>query len=144
MGNWRTVDMRGHIDVKDVDSICEFLSNDLDCGDAWPFTMGLSLCGLNKWVNDDGSIDTVGNLYERDFDNDDIEKALTIIAKRYPSLEMTLHSGSDWESTICSATFRVKNGEVERCEPEVEEIRELVGISIEEYFMRKGWKYGGD
>lgn len=136
MGNWRTVDMRGRIAPEDVADIRRFLSNDRDCGDAWCFTISLSLCGLNDWINDDGSIDTSGNLYERDFDNDDIEKALRVLAERYPSLELTLHSGSDWEELECSATFHVKDGVVRRCAPEVEKVRPIVGIWGSEYLKR--------
>lgn len=129
MGNWRTVDMRGRMNPVAAKEMIE----ELTYGDDWSkwatdaacLMMNHSLCGLNQWVNNDGTIDTVGNLAERDFDNDDIEKALTFLAFKYPSLEMTLHSGSDWESTVCSATFHVKDGKVQRCEPEVENIREI-------------------
>lgn len=137
MGNWRTVDMKGRIAREDVADICSFLSDCEGCGDAWCFTMGLSLCGLGRWVGEDGNIDVSANLYERDFDNDDIETALKILAERYPSLELTLHSGSDWESTVCSATFHVHNGTVERCDPEVETIRECRCISLDEYFRQE-------
>ena len=138
MGNWRTVDMKGRIAGKDVDDIRAFLSNDRDCGDAWCFTMGHSLCGLNQWVNNDGSIDVSANLYEREFDNDDIESALQILAVRYPSLDLTLHSGSDYESTVCSATFHVKDGVVTRCAPEVETIRDCRCVPIIEYLRIHG------
>ena len=138
MGNWRTVDMQGHIAREDVDDIRSFLSKDSKCGDAWCFTMGQSLCGLNQWVNNDGSIDVSANLYEREFDNDDIESALQILAVRYPSLDLTLHSGSDYESTVCSATFHVKDGVVTRCAPEVETIRDCRCVPIIEYLREIG------
>ena len=133
MGNWRTVDMRGKISQKDAADIRDFLSDDGKCGDAWCFTIGVRLFGLNDWINDDGSIDVSGNLYERDFDNDDIEKALKVLADRYPSLDLTLHSGSDWENLECSATFHVHHGEVQRCAPEVYTIRPIAGIGFDEY-----------
>ena len=142
MGNWRTVDMKGSIDKESVRDIRSFLSVERlrKCEGATGtmcFTMGHSLCGLNRWVNDDGSIDVSANLYERDFDNDDIEKALNILAKRYPSLSLTLHSGSDWESLACSATFHVKDGIVIRCPPEVEMIRNCRCLSLYKYFSQK-------
>lgn len=133
MGNWRTVDMVGHIDKSDVEDIRSYLFN--DSNEAWCFTIGEpSLCGLNQWINDDGTIDISANLYERDIDNDDIKHALEVLAGLYPSLSLTLHSGSDYESTICSATFHVHNGTVTMCPPEVEQIRECRCLSIEDYF----------
>lgn len=129
MGNWRTVDIRGRMNPVEAGEMIEELTYGddwLKCDtDAECLLMGRSMCGLNQWVNNDGTIDTVGNLAERDFDNDDIEKALAFLASKYPTMELTLHSGSDWESTVCSATFHVKDGKVERCEPEVANIREI-------------------
>jgi hypothetical protein len=125
MGNWRTVNIRGHIAKSDVKSIVDYLSND-DCWEtlAACLHIGRSCYGLNTWIKEDGTIDAVGNLAERDFDNDDIEGALRHLAGMYPSLELTLHSGSDWEELPCTATFHVSNGEVKRCAPEIEELEE--------------------
>ena len=132
MGNWRTVDMVGHIDQSDVENIRSYLRN--DDNEAWCFSMGaISLCGLNQWVNDDGSINVSANLYERDFDNEDIKCALEVLASLFPSLSLTLHSGSDYESTVCSATFHVQNGVVTMHPPEVENIRKCRCLSIKEY-----------
>jgi len=126
MGNWRTVDMKGRMNKAEACELCRELSGDIRWeSPAACLSMGNSLCGLNKWVDEYGIIDAVGNLAERDYDNDDIEKALTYIAEKYQSLELVLHSGSDWESLACSATFRVNNGAVERGEPEVDMIREI-------------------
>lgn len=134
MGNWRTVDMVGHIDKSDVENIRSYLRSDKN--EASCFTMGEpSLCGLNQWVNDDGSIDVSANLYERDFDNEDIKYSLEVLASMYPSLSLTLHSGSDYESTVCSATFHVRNGTVVMCPPEVEKIRECRCLSVKEYLI---------
>lgn len=79
--------------------------------------------GLGRWVNENGTINARGNLYERDFDNDDIEAALTYLASKFPSLTLTLHSGSDFEGLECTATFHVSCGKCRRCEPEVEFIK---------------------
>lgn len=133
MGNWRTVDIRGKIDENDVRSIRSYLRADSCNYDVYCFSISKSLCGLNCWIHDDGSINVSANLSERDFDNTDIEIALRILAERYPSLELTLHSGSDYESPLCSATFHVKNGTVQRCDPEVTEIRPCRCLSLYEY-----------
>lgn len=141
MGNWRTVDMRGSISKADVQSICDELSDQ----NGWVtpaecLTMGRSICGIDQWVRPDGTIDTSGNLAERDYDNDDIERALTYLAEKYPSLELTLHSGSDWESLECSATFHVKDGVVTRCEPELSTIRGIDPSTMKERLA--GFIYG--
>lgn len=131
MGNWRTVDMTGRINREDVEDICSFLSEETVPDEALCLAISFpSMCGIDKWIEDTGDIDICGNLYERDFDNDDIEKALNILAERYKSLTLTLHSGSDWESRVCSATFHVKDGVVKKCYPEVKEIRRCRGKSI--------------
>lgn len=134
MGNWRTVDMTGHIDKNDVEDIRSFLAADSVDHDVLCLAIDCSMCGLNNWIDDSGDIDVCGNLYERDFDNEDIEKALTVLAKRYKRLTLTLHSGSDWESRVCSATFHVQDGAVIRRAPEVESIRECRCLSVEQYF----------
>lgn len=137
MGNWRTVNIKGKIDKKDVGDIVGFLSDDAGWySPAACLTMGLSLCGLNTWVGVDGVIDASGNLAERDFDNDDIERALVFLAEKYPSLELTLHSGSDWESLECSATFIVANGKCTRMEPQIKELQEIRMLPLSEYFKR--------
>lgn len=139
MGNWRTVDMRGHMNPAEAADMIEYLTyegnwpkweTDADC-----LLMGKSICGLNQWVDTAGKIDAVGNLAERDFDNDDIEDALNHLVERYPSLDLTLHSGSDWESLTCSATFRVKDGVVARMEPQVATIREITSESMRKRLM---------
>lgn len=140
MGNWRTVDIRGKIDIKDVDDIKNFLSEDYkgkdDNWEACPFFMGHSLCGLGEWVNPDGSIDISANLSERDFSIEDVETALECLARRYPSLDIVLHAGSDYESVVCEATFHVKDGVVTKHAPEVSEIRDCICRSI--------WDFIGD
>lgn len=126
MGNWRTVNMTGRMKSDEAKAVIKELSS----GDIWDspaacFEMTRSLAGLNQWVKEDGEINAVGNLAERDFDNDDIERGLSYLASVYPSLELTLHSGSNWESLTCSATFRVKDGRVEHCAPEVDTLQEI-------------------
>lgn len=145
MGNWRTVNIRGHMNVDEAKDAIKLLGKDkvkvwelyesieqnFDC-----LLFSDSLCGLNQWIKEDGTIDAIGNLYERDFDNDDIEMALNFLAKRYPSIELTLNSGSDWENLVCSATFHVKNGVVERCAPEVNEIHGIPREVVKERLFR--------
>lgn len=145
MGNWRTVNISGHIGADEIDAARELLTRAANY-DSWMYddgkneelcslfclAFGEGLCGLRDWIRPSGNINAVGNLHERDFDNDDIEKALSILAKRFPTLELTLHSGDDWESLHCTATFHVKDGECKRCPPEIEELSEISSESIME------------
>ena len=126
MGNWRTVNITGQMNSDEALAMIGELSSE----NAWDspaacFKMSRSLAGLNQWVKEDGTINAIGNLAERDFDNDDIEQGLNYLAGLYPSLHLTLHSGSDWESLVCSATFHVKDGSVERSTPEVDTLQEI-------------------
>lgn len=131
MGNWRTVNIHGKISKCEAKELIETLSEDKGWyTPASCFTMGRSICGLNQWVKNDGSINAVGNLAERDYTNDDIESGLRFLAEKFPSLTLTLHSGSDFESLDCSATFHVENGIVTRCAPEISVLREITPMSI--------------
>lgn len=136
MGNWRTVNIKGKVNPDEARQMIKCLTdikygweNKLYC-----LAIHQSLCGLNQWVKTNGEIDAIGNLSKRDYDNDDIEIALKELAKRYPSLELTLHSGDDYEGLDCTATFHVSHGKVSRCEPEIEKIED---ISVEQ--MRKNF-----
>lgn len=126
MGNWRTVNMTGTMSAEEAVACRELLSENrgwrtpAEC-----FTMGKSICGIDDWVSESGVIDARGNLAERDYDNDDIESGLVFLAEMFHSLEMTLHSGSDWESLECSATFVVSNGEVKRLPPQIKELEPI-------------------
>lgn len=142
MGNWRTVNITGHIGSEEINAARELLSRTAHY-DPWIrddeneemdalycMAFGEGICGLHDWIRPDGKINAVGNLHERDFDNDDIEKALSILAKKFPTLSLTLHSGDDWESLHCTATFHVKDGECKRCPPEIEELNEISSESM--------------
>ena len=134
MGNWRTVNMTGKMSEDDAIH-CRKLLNEWH-GLSYPaacLVMSRSVCGVNQWVDEHGAIEAYGNLSERDFDNDDIETALKFLANKYPSMEMTLHSGSDWESLKCSATFCVSNGKVQRLPPQVELLEPIRCRKITEF-----------
>lgn len=134
MGNWRTVNISGHISTDEASDIRRLLKGmEFDDEAQAPysldaFRMTESVCGIGEWVSPLGEIQVCGNLSERDYDNDDIEEALKFLAAKYKSLSLTLHSGSNYEGLTCSATFHVENGEVRRCAPEV---KEIMGISTE-------------
>jgi hypothetical protein len=148
MGNWRTVNISGHIGTDDIDAAREMLKRAANY-DPWMYeggeneelcslhclAFGNGICGLHDWIRPSGNINAIGNLYERDFDNDDIEKALSVLARKFPTLVLALHSGDDWESLHCTATFHVKDGECKRCPPEIEELSKISSESMINNFL---------
>jgi len=133
MGDWRTVQLVGKVaDKSEVEGIIKYLKVDKNSYDSLAYDDGVyylqfgsSLCGINQWVNSNGKISVIGNVYERDCELDDLEKELNVIAKKYNSLDLVLHAGGSYESTECTASFIVKNGIVKRCEPMVKEIDKI-------------------
>lgn len=148
MGNWRTVNISGHIGADEIDAARELLTRAANY-DPWMYddgeneelcslyclAFGKGLCGLHDWIRPSGNINAIGNLYERDFDNDDIEKALSVLARKFPTLVLTLHSGDDWESLRCTATFHVKDGACRRCPPEIDELMEIGSSAMMDSFL---------
>lgn len=134
MGNWRTVNVIGNVSEEEAIPMRQILASknnwdeNIDYNSLPPidcFKFVDSLCGLDEWVKPNGNINAIGNLAERDYDNDDIEKALKYLAEKFPSLELTLHSGSDYEDLTCSATFIVKDGKVIKEKPQIEKLQEI-------------------
>lgn len=138
MGNWRTVNISGQMNPNEARDMISLLSSDMSWDTpAACFGMSRSLCGLNVWVDKiTGAISKSGNLAERDYENEDIEQGLKFLAEKYPSLELTLHSGSDYESLQCSATFIVSNGVVKKLEPQIKNLIPIQMTSI--YDLLKG------
>ena len=133
MGNWRTVNIIGSVNTNEAKEMRKILSEDI-FGDDFDWSRPdpvscvrfvKSLAGLNEWVKESGDINAIGNLSERDYDNDDIYNALVFLAENFPSLKLTLHSGSDWEDLTCSATFEVKDGVVTKLPPKIERLQEI-------------------
>ena len=123
MGNWRTVSIKGSMDVNEAAKMIKELRSD----ETWMlpaacFHIHQSVCGLGVWINENGSIDRVGNLAERDFNLEDIEYGLVYLAANYPSLQITLHAGDDYEDLTCVASFVVKDGSVTRVPPQIEKL----------------------
>lgn len=139
MGNWRSVQVEGRVNASEATEMVQRLTVDLmkipleEYEDArydtlFPLTFNAvkpSLCGLTQWVYPDGRIAGIGNLAERDYGLDDVRQALTMLAKEFPTLDMKLHAGGDWEDKKCVATFTVKDRTVTQGEPEIEEVGEV-------------------
>ena len=124
MGDWRTVNISGLMNADEAkEMIKELRSDDIWETPAWGFAINFSLCGLNQWVKENGDIMGVGNLAERDCKIEDIEMGLEYLASKYPSIELTLHAGGNYESKDCVATFTVCDGIVKQKEPQIACIR---------------------
>jgi hypothetical protein len=126
MGNWRTVEIVGHICAADAPAARAFV----EIGEDWSggrfhclcYT-GPSLCGLDRWLPaQGGDIDAMGNLSERNYDVDDVAETLRKLVEIAPSLEVKVHCGGDWEDENCIATVTVHDGEVTIGAPEVEKV----------------------
>lgn len=124
MGNWRTVNIEGTIDQADVPAAIARVEIGDDWADFHPLAfVGLSLCGLGRWIpRDGGQILQIGNLAERDYSVEDVAGALRTLVAVAPSLTVRVHCGGDWESQECVATITVADGEVSVGPPQVETV----------------------
>lgn len=132
MGNWRTVQLKGSVAPEDAAAIRAYLQVDKQTyesptseDDIFFLQFGTGLCGLNQWVNQDGTIEAVGNVFERGCDLDNLEEELNILAKKFPSLLLMLHAGDDYESKNCVATFIVQQEKVEKSQPLITDLDEI-------------------
>lgn len=130
MGDWRTIELKGNVhNEEDVNKIIKYLtvSRETYNSEAYDYGIyylqfGTGLCGINQWVNEDGTIDICGNVYERDCEVEDLQSELTILANKFHSLDMVLHVGDNYESKDCVVSFMVKNGKVEKVDPMISEL----------------------
>jgi len=130
MGNWRTVELKGKVTNRDeIEKMIDYLTVDQNSCTSQAYNdeifylqFGTGLYGINQWINNDGSIDICGNVYERDCAIEDLHNELSILAAKFPSLELILHVGGDYESTECILSFIVKNSEVKKVKPLVNKL----------------------
>lgn len=141
MGNWRTVQIVGTCDAKEVDALraaCAYSYDDPDtmgnfhCLSFNPTRPGL--CGLGSWPGE--SMDASGNLAERNYGVEDVAETLRELVKVAPSLEVKVHCGGDYEGSECIATVTASNGSVEIGDPEVERVRGASDDEIEGRLLR--------
>ena len=122
MGNWRTVNIVGTTNDEDAIRVSNYLSGGFKSPNFGCLHNG-GLCGLPNWGKT--NIDVVGNLGERDYDENDIKEELEKIAKFAPSLNVSVHLGDNYEETNCVKTIVIENGIAEIIEPQVDEIRAI-------------------
>ena len=110
MGNWTTVKIEGTCSKEDLPA----LKGAINTGDDWDSFHCLSnsggIFGLGDWS--DTEINVVGNLAERDYSKQDVEKQLKVLLRLAPSLEVNIHIGGDYEDRKCVATVVCKDGYV--------------------------------
>ena len=137
MGNWRTVLISGTMSVDHAEDLRWLL----DTGESWesqhyrevwdsPYAC-LSynrrrpgLAGLGDWP---GAVvgDRIGNLAERDFDVEDVAKALEALVHHAPTMLLKVHCGGEWEDRECVATISVGEGLVVTGPPEIATLPEI-------------------
>jgi hypothetical protein len=134
MGMWRTIQVEGKITGRsNIDTIIDYLTVDKRTYDSKAYEedeifylqFGNGVYGINQWIKSDSSIDAVGNVYERDCTIDDLFNELSKLAKKFPTLDMYLHAGDDYESRTCVCSFIIKDGEVSKVEPLINELNEI-------------------
>ena len=128
MGNWRTVNIIGTVDKKEVKALrraCLYEFEKDDTIDYHPlcYTKESSLFGLHNWISE--KIMARGNLAERNYSVRDVADTLKELVRVAPSLTLKVHCGADWEEEECIATITVKKGRVTIGKPEVEFVKGL-------------------
>jgi hypothetical protein len=123
MGNWKRVKIEGSCSAADVKTLRDALTMGKDYSNFHCLVHTGGIAGLPNWAGE--TIDAVGNLAERGYDQDDIEEVLLEIAAVAPSLAVKVHVGDDNESDRCVATVVLSGQRVEIVEPEIETIPEM-------------------
>ena len=123
MGNWRRVHIQGSCDYSEIQILKSAITYNRNTLEGFHCLVNGGICGLPNWASE--SINAVGNLAERDYDEFDIEEALLEISVKVPSLSVKVHLGNDNESNDCVNTIILNNGSVEIKDPEVSKIPEI-------------------
>lgn len=127
MGNWRRVQLLGTCAADEVKPLWDrvvYDIHDLDSLDGFgPLSAGSGLCGLSKWPAE--AISAVGNMAERDYDEDSVKSCLEELAVIAPSLALIVHMGGDYEVDECVATVTLLKGQALVGPPGVEKIPPL-------------------
>ena len=143
MGNWRMIEMAGTVAPADGKRIHEGIielsryvvgessANRRHREAKVGFTVSALRYGstdLTGWFWDwpTGQINECGNLFERSYDPDDVLRDCVSLASFAPSLDLVVHCGGEYQSNLCLATIRVKDGTATLGPPEVP----FVGVDI--------------
>lgn len=138
MGNWITVNIKGKVNKEEAKQLIEWLTVDKQTYSSmaeeqlgvYYLQISRGVFGLRQWVKEDGTINSLGNVYERDCEASDLYSEVQSLCKRFKSLELTVHIGGDYESTKCVATIVGNKDKVELLEPQIENLGEISADQI--------------
>lgn len=115
MGNWRYICINGSLPPNvETEDVSEFVNSHIDIEYFRDCSSGVH--GLEQWISNskNGKIGITGTIGKCPSDLDFIEEEMSIIAKRYPLLDLVIDVGYSMECRRCEATFSIKNGRVTR------------------------------
>lgn len=132
MGDWRRVQVIGSCAAEEVPALREALDPGLDYHNFHCLVCG-GIAGLPNWAGE--SINAVGNLAERNYDERAVAKTLEQLAKKAPSLAVKVHVGEAYEEDTCVATVVLEQGAVTINPPEIGAIPQQSDGQMESNFM---------
>lgn len=144
MGNWRTVHLRGSVELADWHQLKDHLAVGFE--DArWGCLHSGGLFGLQNWATTNSvsrgsriEFESYGNLGERNYSPKDVAQEVDRIrGTAAPSLIVRIDCGDNYESTKCVATVILgEDGTVKIVPPMVDELPTHLEPSEEEITAR--------
>lgn len=132
MGNWRTIEIKGDVSIEEAQKMRKYLKVDKSTyeslasqDDIFYLQFSDGLCGLGEWISNDGSIESVGNVYERNCEVEDLLSEATTLAHNFPTLNILINIGDDYESLNCVGSIIVKNGSSILIDPIVKDLEAI-------------------
>lgn len=136
LGNWRIVQVKGNIkDRVDRHFIREYLYTLSMHGRQFKSEAYLKENvfflqmyenvgqGLGMWIHENGKINGCGTLYERGGTVEGLRDEISILAKKFDSMELVMHVGEDFQSHKCEASIIVKDGKATISAPMIQTLR---------------------
>lgn len=144
MGNWIIVNMEGNVSKEEVNELIKYLKVDKSTYSSlaeeelgvYYLQVSSGICGLGEWINEDGSISAIGNVYERDCEPEDLFNEVKALCGKFKSLDLTIHVGGDYESISCVATIVGNSERVEKLPPQIAELGEISSDSMKDNFLK--------
>lgn len=134
MGNWTRVQLTGTCDQSEVPTLRAALDPGKNYENFHPLVCG-GVCGLPNWAAE--SINATGNLAERDYGVSDVERTLSELAIKCPSLAVKAHVGGDNESDECVGTVTLANGIATAGPAEIDSIPEINQADMRNNLLRQ-------
>lgn len=137
MGDWRRVQIIGTCDAAEVAALARAIRFDLNDRNQefYCLTSTGGIAGLPLWPAE--HISAVGNLAERDYDEDDVRRDLNRLAKIAPSLSVKVHVGGADEEDECVATVVLEDEVASIIGPEINDIPDIDYEQMRANFLRQ-------